>query len=146
MSWLARVPAGSAVRHEAPGDHAALAAQAREYLSAIRPYKVSHRPHGVLVREAAELRRFLGYALDALAAPTAAITALAPEGSATSLSPADALEVLGALSTAAEYPDYRASARCDDCAQLPGGRCESHADETATSASRNWWSSAASSG
>ena len=49
-----------------PADHAALVAQAREYRSAIRPYKVSHRPHGVLVREAAELRRFLGYALDAL--------------------------------------------------------------------------------
>jgi hypothetical protein len=78
-----------------PADHAALVAQAREYLSAIRPYKVSQRPHGLLVREAAELRRFLGYALDALAAPTAAITALAPDGSAISLSLADVLEVLG---------------------------------------------------
>jgi hypothetical protein len=88
----------------------------------------------VLVREAAELRRFLGYALDALAAPTAAITALAPDGSATSLSLADVLEVLAALSSAAEYLDYRASARCDDCAQLPGGRCESHADDFAQAA------------
>jgi hypothetical protein len=36
--------------------------------------------------------------------------------------------------TAAEYLDYRASARCDDCAQLPGGRCESHADDLARAA------------
>src|SRR5258708_29946821 len=50
----------------APADADQRVEHAREFLDAIRPYKVADRPHSVLVREDAELRRFVGQLLDVI--------------------------------------------------------------------------------
>src|SRR5258708_37733147 len=50
----------------APADADQRVAHAREFLDAIRPYKVADRPHSVLMREDADLRRFVGQLLDVI--------------------------------------------------------------------------------
>lgn len=89
---------------------------AREFLDAIRPYKVADRPHSVLTREDAELRRMLAGVLAVIDERQAA--AVAERGT-----------ILAALDTAAEYLEYRASLTCPDCAESPAELCETHAND-----------------
>jgi len=84
---------------------------AREYLDAIRPYKVSTRPLSVLQREAAELRRMLGQVLDVAEHQAPALTA-AKWGT-----------VLAALGDAAEHLRERA-AWCPECEASPAALCD----------------------
>lgn len=80
---------------------------AREYLAAVRPHKVSQRPHNVLVREAAELRKFLGRVLDYAGQLDA-----------------DRPEILGALDHAEQLMRERAAAGCEACNTVPGDPCD----------------------
>lgn len=86
---------------------------ARQYLDAVRRHKVTARPHGALVREAAELRRQLGQVLDAVdCAPV--------------LTAADLDTLLRALADAVAYRDP-AGWGCQDCEASPAGLCPDHA-------------------
>ena len=91
-------------------------ANAREYLDAIRPHKVTTRPPSVLLRECAELRRQLGQVLDVIGEQPQVLTASQMAG------------VLKALAVAADLTEDRASVYCDGCGTSPAGACDTHAD------------------
>jgi hypothetical protein len=55
-------------------------------------------------------------------------TFMRPDGSA-SLTRQDVLTVLGAIATAAEYLEYRASLTCPDCENSPAEVCDTHASD-----------------
>jgi hypothetical protein len=92
---------------------------AREFLDAIRPYKVADRPISVLQREDAELRRMLGQVLDVVTEMAFTIEDAEDEDRDRNTShvdveggiwlvSADALTAVGALEDAAEYRRRRA--------------------------------------
>jgi hypothetical protein len=104
-------------------------AAAREYLDAIRPHPVSGRPHSVLVREDAELRRVLGQVLDCITeAAGTQVSGMSPGGAAV-LSQADLPQVLGALAAAAGLHEERAAGYCDECRVHPAELCGEHAGD-----------------
>ncbi len=88
---------------------------AREYLDAIRPYKVSDRPHSVLMREDAELRRMLGKVLAVL------------DGQAPALDAEQLATFAQALGDAIAHREP--GGFCIDCDAHPSGLCEDHAED-----------------
>ena len=88
---------------------------AREFLDAIRPYKVSDRPHSVLMREDAELRRMLRQLLDVI------------DGQPSALAGVQRGTLRLALGDAITYREPAGS--CADCDAEPGGLCYDHAGD-----------------
>ena len=88
---------------------------AREYLDAIRPYKVSDRPHSVLMREDAELRRMLSKVLAVL------------DGQAPALDAGQLDTLRQALGDAIAHREP--GGFCIDCDQHPAGLCADHAED-----------------
>jgi hypothetical protein len=107
---------------------------AREFLDAITPYPVASRPHSVLQREDAELRRILGQLLTYVDDTEDEerqhdVTGLTVSGGAR-ISPAGMLILASALPDAAEYREGRAGdSFCADCEAAPEGLCETHSAE-----------------
>ena len=87
---------------------------AREFLDAIRPYKVADRPISVLQREDAELRRML-----------AGVLAVIDEHQAAALTPRQREVLAAALADAVTYRDP--SGDCTGCEAHPAGLCDDHA-------------------
>lgn len=89
---------------------------AREFLDAIRPYKVTSRPPSVLVREDAELRRMLGQVLDVIR-------------ESVSLTDDHLVTLSLALTDAI---DWRTPAMaCSNCDATESGLCSDHAGDVA---------------
>jgi hypothetical protein len=87
---------------------------AAEFLTSARKRKVGELPHSVLLREAAELRRLLGQALDVI-------------GSQPILDAGIRHTLVQVFADAISYRESHLGVRCVPCEVHPAGLCEVHA-------------------